>query len=372
MNNEFSAANTTILVIDDNPTNLAILTGYLRQDGYQIMVSKNGNDGIEKARIGKPSLILLDIMMPDISGFETCIRLKSLEETKNIPVIFITALDNIEEKIKGFEIGGVDYITKPLQEKEVIVRVKTHIEIRNLQKKLEGKVRELEISNMDLEAYAHSVAHDLKNPIACIKGYAELLLYSSDNEIKNREKIIGHIIQNSNKMTQIIDSLLLFAKIRENDAILKPLNMLEIINNTREHLFEKIKASNAKFDIPDSMPVTLGNPELIENVWNNYISNALKYGGNPPYIKIGFTILPKTNYDESFIKFWITDNGEGLSIENQAKLFKPFSRVHGSDVEGTGLGLTIVQRIVEKLGGLVGMESNLGMGSTFYFTLRET
>ena len=136
------ATNKLILAIDDNETNINVLVRFLHEQGYKVITARNGKMGIRRAKFAKPSLILLDVMMPGINGFETCQQLKADETTQDIPVIFMTALNDVENKVKGFDAGGVDYITKPIEEKEVFARVETHLALRDLQMNLEQKVAE--------------------------------------------------------------------------------------------------------------------------------------------------------------------------------------------------------------------------------------
>ena len=139
-----------VLIIDDNPTNLGVVVDYLEESGLKIITAKNGEMGIKRAHFAKPDIILLDVMMPGINGFETCRRLKADETTTDIPVIFMTALDNTEDKVKGFEMGGIDYVTKPIQHEEVLARLTTHLSIRDLNKSLNAKIEELTQTHKEL------------------------------------------------------------------------------------------------------------------------------------------------------------------------------------------------------------------------------
>jgi len=370
MINNLNDVNKTILVIDDNPTNLGVLTGYLKDQGYQIMVARDGRDGIEKAKIGNPDLILLDLMMPDIDGFETCTILKSIEKIRDIPIIFITASDNLDNKVKGFKSGGVDYITKPFQLDEVLARVNTHLSLRDMQIQLENKIKELHSINIELNTFAHTVAHDLKNHLCGILGYAKLLDYENydfDNNKKNT--FVQNIYSSATKMNELFDGLMLLSGVRNKKIDFVPLNMEDIISEVLKALDCQIKTTNTKMIIPESWPSVLGYQLWIEDVWTNYISNAIKYGGTPPIVELGYTLLNENINDKSFIKFWVRDNGAGISPENQKKLFTPFTRLDQSTSSENGIGLTIVQQIVEKLGGTVGIESEEGAGSIFFFTL---
>lgn len=347
-----------ILLVDDTPDNLRLLNNILSRAGYRIRAARNGQIAITSAQAMPPDLILLDIMMPDLDGFDVCHLLKSNEKTKNIPIIFISALDDVQDIVKSFALGGVDYITKPFQAEEVLARVNSHITLHRLKKDLEEQVTEL-------DAFAHTVAHDLKTPMAFINGLAELIQIeyepTSPPELID---LLGKIENASQRGIKIIDELLLLATIRKEDISLEPLDMTVIVANAKGRLAHMLQNHNGEIIVPAKWPTALGYPAWIEEVWVNYISNALKYGGQPPQMQLGANAQPN-----GMIRFWIKDNGPGISPEKQAMLFTEFNRLNRLGVEGYGLGLSIVQRIVQKLGGDVGVSSQVDAGSTFFFEL---
>jgi signal transduction histidine kinase len=358
-----SQNNGTILLVDDTPTNLDVLFHYLDNFGFEVFVAINGEDALQQAEHALPDLILLDVMMPGIDGFEVCRRLKESPTTRHIPVIFMTALSSTTDKLRGFEVGAVDYVTKPLQYKEVLARVTTHLTLQRLQVDLQNNIRELELRNQELDAFARTVAHNFKNPLNVILNAAEII-----EEFGHLpHSLLQHlhaIIKTAEQMNNNTDALLMLSHIRRTEVHLSPLNMAEIVTHSREQLDHMMTEYQAQLVMPREWPRAQGYAPWVEEVWTNYISNAVKYGGRPPLIEIGATHLPN-----GFIRFWVTDNGAGLKPEEQEQLFIEFKRLRHVKVEGHGLGLSIVQRIVTKLGGQVGIESQPGQGSTFYFTL---
>jgi PAS domain S-box-containing protein len=232
---------------------------------------------------------------------------------------------------------------------------------------------DLEIRNQELDAYAHTVAHDLKNSLGLVIGYAQLL--ERDLAVlpeHERLQYIHLVAQYGRKMNNIVDELLLLAKLRQVDqAEMSPLNMAEITTEARGRLADLVEKHQAEIILPlqASWPTAWGYAPWVEEVWVNYLSNAIKYGGRPPRVELGATVQP-----DGQGRFWVRDNGPGLAREEQARLFTPFTQLHQVRAEGHGLGLSIVQRIVEKLGGQVGVESKgvPGQGSTFWFTLPGT
>jgi signal transduction histidine kinase len=348
----------TLLIVDDVPTNLKILFTYLRHLGFDLRIAEDGEDALEQIPYAKPDLILLDVMMPGIDGFETCHRLKANQETRDIPVIFMTALTDTIDKVKGFEIGAVDYITKPVQQEEVLARITTHLTLRNQQKMLEKQ-------NSELEAFAHTVAHDLKNPLGAIATLIDLSINESENITKQQQqKHLQIIEQATSKTFNIINSLLLLSSVRSQTVTMKPLDMGQIANQIQNQIAHIVEQYQGKIIMPQQWPIAQGYAPWIEEVWTNYLLNGLKYGGKPPLLELGATSL-----DSNFIRFWVRDNGKGLTSQEQKHLFVPFTRISQARIEGHGLGLSIVHRIITKCGGQVGVESQIGQGSTFYFTL---
>jgi len=234
---------------------------------------------------------------------------------------------------------------------------------------------ELQTRNEDLRAYAHSVAHDLKTPLGLIIGYAGILRSHLDELTKDeRGDYLDTIMRTSTKMSHIISEMLLLAEVREAEVPISPLNMAAIVDETLLRLEATIAACQAEIIRPAEWPAVIGYAGWIEEVWANYISNALKYGGHPPRIELGFSLLDAEGADPDTatgVRFWVSDNGIGLTTEQQAALFRSHSRLGQTNNNGHGLGLSIVKRIVEKLGGQVSVDSTgvPGEGSTFGFTL---
>lgn len=232
-------------------------------------------------------------------------------------------------------------------------------------KMLQQRTIELQERNEELDAFAHTVAHDLSNPLSFILGYADVLL--SDYKTLPDEEVYKHlhtIVRTSYRMDNIIDELLLLAQVRKTDVELEPINMDEVVSAALEQLTYFIEKQSAEINRPSKWPPALGYGPWVEEVWLNYIHNAIKYGGSPPHVKLGATRLP-----DDRVCFWVCDNGEGIPEEEQAQLFTPFKRLKQVRSKGHGLGLSIVRRIVEKLNGQVGVRSELGQGSSFYFIL---
>jgi signal transduction histidine kinase len=352
--------NTTILIVDDQPTNLGVLYDALARADYTVRVVNSGEAALASARRAMPQLILLDAMMPGLDGFETCRRLKADPTTSEAPVIFMTALTDPMDEVTGLQLGAVDYITKPIQIDTVLARISTHLTLHQLQQTLQQR-------NAELDAYARMVAHDLKTPLTAVLGTAQYLLRNADHFTHDDLMAYLTIIWRAGqRAVTTIDELLALAGVRQTEVILQPLDMAAIIEQARARIAFVLEQYAGVLVLPDTWPVARGHAAWVELVWANYISNGLKYGGEPPRVELG-----AARQADGMIQFWVQDNGPGLAPESCARLFTEGTRLDPTRAEGHGLGLAMVRRIVEKLGGVAWVESTIGQGSRFYFTLLD-
>jgi PAS domain S-box-containing protein len=247
----------------------------------------------------------------------------------------------------------------------------TALQRRWAEEMLVQRTAELESRNEELDTFAHMVAHDLQDPLNLVIGFAELLVQAeADLTSEERHRYLETIADKGRKMSNIIEALLLLAGVRKAQVPLEPLDMGQIVAEALARLADMIEQYQAEIQCPGDWPMALGYGPWVEEVWVNYVSNAIKYGGRPPVIALGAELLP-AGANEPGVRYWVRDNGRGLSREEQGDLFKPFTQLDPMHVEGHGLGLSIVRRIVEKLGGRIGVESDgvPGEGSVFSFTL---
>jgi signal transduction histidine kinase len=377
-----------ILVVDDNPVNVRLLSQMLKARDYRVRTAGSGERALAAARSESPDLILLDVMMPDLDGYEVCSRLKADEATADIPIIFISALGEAKDKVRAFEVGGVDYVTKPLQIEEIEARLQTHLSIQRLRRELQAANRELsrrldeldemnaklQAQNEELIAYDRSVSHDLKNTIGFIAMTAEFLVESFDQlDDAQLRSLLRDIARRGYKANSIVESLLLLAQ--PGPVPCEPLDMSEIVETAVDGLHAMIEKYDADLRIPDTFPEAQGQTALVERVWDNYISNAIKYGGDPPLVVLGAERL-----DDGWVRFWVQDNGEGVKPEDRERIFDAFTRYSDGRIEGHGLGLSIAKRIVQKMDGEVAVEdarwsdetpdgARASGGSRFSFTL---
>ncbi|GAB4535106.1 MAG: response regulator [Haliangiales bacterium] len=373
-----------VLIVDDEPANVAALFEYLDARGYRVLIAEQGAEAVTRAEQVQPCVILLDVSMPDVDGLEVCRRLKANPATSKVPVVFMSARTTVDDKLAGFAVGAVDYVTKPFQHEEVLARVRAHAAVFRLEAALRAKNQELEhevtqrrraeaalathvrilkAQNAELDSFARTVAHNLKAPLTGLIGFADLLA-EEDALQGDAQRYLEAIQLSGQRMNDITEGLLLLARLRAAEVEVKPLDMAAIIARSQRRLAPMFASQPAEVIIAPEWPTALGHAPWIEEVWVNFLSNALKHGGRPARIELGAT--PR---DDGHIRHWVRDNGPGVAPETRALLFSEFTRLSQANTAGYGLGLSIVKRIVDKLRGRVGVDSDLGQGSRFYFDL---
>ena len=358
-----------ILIVDDTPTNLSILEEILEED-YQLSVAQSGTQALEITEKFKPNLILLDVNMPGIDGFETCSRLKAGESTRDIPVIFITARTEPEDVVRGFEEGGVDYITKPFNYSEVVARVQTHLKIQQLIEQLESQNRQLTELNDLKNKFLGMASHDMRNSLSAIKGYSQILIEDiKELPEETQNRFLNYIFKSSETMLRMVDDLLDVSVI-ESGKLKLDLSAASLTHLIRHHIainqfFADKKDIVIHSDLPDTSLCRM-DPDKIGQVIDNLVSNAIKFS------KTGTQIHTSLIEKGGRLKFEVRDEGPGISAEDQAKLFQHFQKLTARPTAGessSGLGLAISKRMIEAHQGVLGVNSKLGSGSTFWFEI---
>ncbi len=355
-----------ILVVDDISKNLQVVGTILRNEGYHVMPATSGLQALERVSAQPPDLILLDLMMPEMDGLEVCSRLKAEPLTRQIPVIFLTASNEMEHLMKGFEAGAVDYITKPFNAPELLARVRTHLELKHARERL----REM---NEEKNEFMGIAAHDLRNPLSAIQGYAEMIIEDAQSLAHRDLEGNGQRIREAAKrMTEMVQNFLDANRIERgelklNMAIsdLSPL-LQSVLETQSPHATAKGQMS--QLELPPTPTLALADVSITLQVFENLVSNAVKY--SPP----GKKIFVRLKAEAGVVRFEVEDQGPGLSKEDQKKLFGKFARLSAKPTGGehsTGLGLSIVKRLVEAMNGKVWCESELGMGAKFVVTIPQ-
>ncbi|MDJ0658259.1 MAG: response regulator [Crocosphaera sp.] len=359
-----------ILIVDDVPENLQLLFTMLTEQGYEVRRVLNGKQALNAVRVEPPDLILLDIKMPDMDGYEVCQRLKADATTQDIPVIFLSALNDSFDKVKAFEVGGIDYISKPFQLQEVIIRVENQLTLLRMQRQLKRKNYELELINKELEAFSYTISHDLRNHLNIINNITYLLNHKYAKKLDDVvHKYIQYLEDESTRMGEIIEDLWRLSESKSNyvDMILDSFNLSSMVDKIVDKLSIKSEGKNKKFIIEPNIYVT-GDEGLIRIALENLLDNANKYTAKikEPCIEFG-----KLKKDDQIVYF-VKDNGIGFDHKKADKLFTPFHRLHqDEEVPGTGIGLATVKRIIERHGGTIWCDAVPNEGATFYFTIEE-
>lgn len=383
----------SIFLIDDNPNNLDLLAGILREHGYIVRMAPSGKLGLNAIRARIPDLIMLDITMPEMDGYQVCKLLKSDETTRDIPVIFISALDGTIDKVRAFEVGGVDYVTKPFQAEEVLARLENQLRISRLQQELqfsntqlEQQKKQLADANLKLREldavkakFTAMLVHDLKSPLTVVKATLELfettdevMKVLSEHNLANLISVSQHSVDKILKLIQEVLEIFRsdVQEMRLNKLPMDPVPLLkEALEAAR---LSGISNQITLIDhIDPILPIINADRAQLERVLGNLLSNALKF--TPPGGQITLTANTTEGTDveagSSFLSITVTDTGEGIAPENLPYLFDPYQQANEKKRGGVGLGLAIVKRIVAAHGGNVSVKSRLGIGSSFTVTL---
>ncbi|WP_019487383.1 MULTISPECIES: hybrid sensor histidine kinase/response regulator [Kamptonema] len=413
-----------ILIVDDTPTNLDVISEALSNAGYKVAFATSGERALQQVERRPPDLILLDVMMPGIDGFETCKRLKANEKTCDIPVMFMTALADVDNKVKGLKLGAVDYVTKPFQEQEVLARVKTHLQLRlltqNLEQQVVEKTAELQAAQIQiiqrekLSALGNlvaGVAHEINNPVGFISGniqpaldyiqdlfgLLDLVQQESANfsaaiqeEIEaidleyireDLPKLVSSMQEGVNRIKDISISLRTFSRADSDRAV--ACNIHDGIDSTIMILKHRLKASDTRPEIQvikeyGDLPQVECYAGQLNQVFMNILSNAIdaleESNSGRSYAKVKINpnqIIIKTELSEDSQQaiIYIKDNGIGMSDGLRHKIFDDLFTTKEVG-KGTGLGLAIARQIVvEKHSGMVEVDSNLGQGTEFRILL---
>lgn len=369
-----------ILIVDDTPANVDVLQKTLELEGYNISVALNGEKALKIAPRLIPDLILLDIMMEGLDGFETCRRLKADGQTASVPIIFISARSDVHDVVEGFEHGGVDYIVKPFRTEEVLARVKTHLQLYSLKRQHERLIAELERKNEELvrlnalkNKFLGIAAHDIRNPLSSIKGFSELMLLSGETISAEDHKEMMQLINKSvNDLLLLVDDLLDISVIESGNL------KLDLGPGDMKALLEervKINAGHARRksitihkDFPDDIGLTVFDRKRMAQVVDNLISNAIKYS------PLGSNVYVSLAREDGWTRITVRDEGQGISAEDQKHLFTGFQKLGAQPTGGeksTGLGLVIVKSIVDSHEGTIEVVSEVNKGSAFVVRLPD-
>lgn len=371
-----------ILIVDDMPANLGVLSNFLHSHNFKVLIAKNGEAAVKKADRAQPDIILLDVMMPIMDGFEACQVLKSQESTKDIPVIFMTALADTVDKVKGFELGAADYITKPIQQEEVLARINSHLNLRKLQLELEARNVELEKRNMEQRearriaeaanhaksAFLATMSHELRTPLNAILGYTDML--REDAVDMGLDKIVpdlNKIGTAGEQLLRLINDVLDIARIESGKMAIR-LTVFSVTNVLREveTLFRPMLAihkNHLLVDIAPHLDMIQSDENKLRQIVLNLLCNAAKFT-----LEGQITLKAIHDLSEQALLIEVHDTGIGIPAEKINTIFQPFTQVDSSytrEYGGSGLGLAICEHYCHLLGGCITVESHVNRGSVF-------
>ena len=382
-----------ILTVDDSLTYLHEVAVQLRQEGYDVIPARSGEEALELLSVQSVDCILLDLVMPGLSGQETCRRIKGSAAWRDIPLIMHTALEEQGAMIEGINAGADDYIAKSSDLEVLCARVRAQLrrkqfedENRNIREQLLQKevevvaansarelaevratfVDELKSKNIELEAFSYSVSHDLRAPLRSIDGFSKLLLDDYADKLDARGQDFLHLVRESaQRMGELIDDLLLLSRVGRADLSRDQIDLSDIARSVSEELNKRDPDRHVKWSIEDQLLVE-ADRGLMRVAFDNLLGNSWKFTAkvSAPRIEVG------KDQQQGAAVFFVRDNGAGFNMEYAEKLFSPFQRLHTeSEFAGTGIGLATVHRIVDRHGGRIWAESATDHGATFYFTI---
>ncbi len=385
-----------ILLVDDMPENLTSLEGILENLEIETVRALSGNEALRLSLKHDFALVLMDVQMPDMDGFETAELMRSNPKTRHLPIIFVTAgMKELQYQFKGYDAGAVDYMTKPIE--PVVLRSKVNVfrdlflqrseldlhrehlqslvdqrtsqlclAAQELEKRVIERTSELQLVNRQLESFAYSVSHDLRAPLRHIDAFSQILMddYAAclDEEARG---VLQRIVAGCNQMEQLIDAILMLSRTARQPLNKIMINMERLAGEAYSQVEDQQVMAISEFSI-GSLPECLADPLLIRQVFANLIGNAFKYSSRceSPRIEVGGFVRG----DEKV--YFVRDNGIGFDMQYADKLFGVFQRLHSDQTyQGTGVGLAIVQNIIQRHGGKVWAEAEPHRGATFYFTL---
>lgn len=372
---EVNPESYKILVVDDVVSNVMLLKALLKTQKYQVVTANDGMQALEKVASELPDLILLDVMMPGLNGFDVSQKLQASPEYHHIPIIFLTGLNTHEDIVKGFQLGANDFITKPFNKNELMIRISHQISLLEAKRIILKQTEELRATIVGRDKLYSVIAHDLRGPLGTIKMVLNLILNTIDSKVvgDNVFEMLTIANQTTEDVFTLLDNLLKWTKsqlgrlnlaIQDTDITYILRDSIEVFKTTAE-----VKKISILFEQEDPQMVLI-DTDMIKTVLRNLISNAIKFSNNDTTIKLSID-----SEDPDFVVINVKDGGCGIKAEDQQKLLHPdthYSSFGTNNEEGSGLGLLLCNDFVNKHGGKLWFESKEGEGSTFSFSIPKS
>lgn len=361
---------STILIVDDNKKNLQVMGNILYQHKYKVAMAKDGHGALRLVKKYKPDLILLDVMMPEMDGFEVCERLKDDPDTHKIPVIFLTAKTEIDDIVRGFSVGGVDYITKPFKQEELLVRIKTHMELVHSKRMIESQAKELRASNAMKDKIFSVIAHDLRDALGSFKEFSNVICDPRiELSVEDKEEFFFYLKERSATTFDLLENLLWWS--RSQQKVLYPKLMHvelkktinEVIANINEQ--SEIKKIIIENNVPENVKA-IADEEHLKIIVKNLLSNAIKFS------HAGSRVFVELVEDGEMVNVSVRDRGLGVKQEGIDSLFDSnthYSTFGTNGEKGSGIGLILSKELLSLNKGSISVDTREKEGSVFTFSL---
>jgi signal transduction histidine kinase len=393
---EAGAERPAILVVDDEARNRALVSAYL-DDTYEVHEAGSAASGLEILTHQRVDLVLLDVMMPEMNGFEACRLIKQSLSEPYLPVVLLTALDEQHDRNLGLESGADDFLTKPVNRHELVLRVKAFVRLRQQDQRIRRQLRklterdelirrqleeldrlaqlsrqwaeELEQANRELETFSYSVSHDLRAPLRAIDGFSAALLTEQSDRLDDKGRsYLLRVRAATARMSDLIDDLLALARISRVPLERQPVSLTQIAQDVVGELRRRDPERQVQLSVEDGLTVS-ADRRLVTIALENLLGNAWKFTARRSEAHLGMGRMTR----DGETTFYVRDDGAGFDPIYTGRLFEPFQRLHSvSEFEGTGIGLATVKRIVSRHGGRIWVEAAIDRGATFFFTLQDT
>jgi signal transduction histidine kinase len=355
----------SLLLVDDQEANLSALEAVLEPFGEHLVKARSGREALERLLQTDFAVVLLDVQMPGMSGFDIAALVRARDRTRHTPILFLTAISQTDADVRrGYELGAVDYVFKPIAPEILRAKVAVFVELHRRRRQETLAREELARSNRDLEEFAHVVAHDLQAPLRGVTSHLESLA-KHEGSLEDRDRRhLDAAVADAERMKQQIRDLLAYARARNREAVPEPTDAAAVLREVLGRLRVPLEETHAQVT-HGPLPVLLVDPTELAQVLQNLVENAVKFhGAAAPRVHVS---AERTG---EHWRFSVADNGIGIAAKDSERIFGVFQRLHTrEEFPGTGIGLALCRRLVEHRGGRIWVESKNGAGSTFHFTL---
>jgi two-component system sensor histidine kinase/response regulator len=357
-----------ILLVDDRADKLLAIEAALASLQQNIMTARSGKDALRLLLHHEFAVILLDVNMPEMDGFETAELIRQRDSSKDVPIIFVSALEPSDERVRrAYSLRAVDYVPSPGAAEVLHAKVSVLVELHLKNQRLRDLANDLKANNAQLEKFCYAIAHDLRAPLRALQSFAQILLAEHADELKGEGKdYLNRINISAARMDTLTADLLCYSRVQRTIVQLETFDLEATVKDALAFLADEIHLIGPVISVPKELPQVTADKQVLTHVLINLIGNAIRFieEGKRPEVRL-FTVT-----QEKTLRVCVQDNGLGIEPEYHEKVFDIFERLNDNkNVEGSGVGLAIVKTGIEQLGGKVGVESELGKGSTFWFEL---